>query len=58
MASNVSLVESESGVPLIPFVGELMNSNVISTSVFKCRTIFFYVVKRHTPEIRHGAGEL
>ncbi len=56
MASNVSLVESESCVPLIPLVGELVNSNVIV--FFKCRTIFFYTAKRHTPEIRHGAGEL
>ncbi len=34
LASNVSLVESESCAPLIPLVGELMNLKVISTSFF------------------------
>ncbi len=34
LASNVSLVESESGVPLILLVGELVISNMISTSFY------------------------
>ncbi len=55
LASNVSLVESESGVPLILLVGELVNSNLISASFFKCRTIFFFTAECRTPEIRHGA---
>ncbi len=47
MASNVSLVESESCAPLIPLVSELMDSKVISTIIyliiyfFKCRIIIF-----------------
>ncbi len=41
MASNVSLVESESCVPLIPLVDELMNSNVISTSFLNVGLSFF-----------------
>ncbi len=47
-SGNVSLVESESCAPLIPLVGELMDSKVISTS-------FFSAAKHCTPEIRHGA---
>ncbi len=42
MASNISLVESASCVPLIPLLGELMNSNVIATSIFlKYDYLFF-----------------
>ncbi len=48
LASNVSLVESES-VPLILLVGELENSNMISTSFFKCRTIFSLFFYSRTP---------
>ncbi len=36
LASNVSLVESESCAPLIPLVGELMDSKVISTARSEC----------------------
>ncbi len=36
--SNVSLVESESSGPLIPLVGELVDSKVISTSNFFFRS--------------------
>ncbi len=41
LASNVSLVESESCAPLVPLVGELMDSKVISTSFFKIQDFFF-----------------
>ncbi len=41
LASNVNLVESESGVPLIPLVGELVNSNVINICIY-----LFFKAKR------------
>ncbi len=42
LASNVSLVESESCAPLIPLVGELMDSKVYQQGIFfKCRIFFF-----------------
>ncbi len=42
LASYVSLVESESCAPLIPLLGELIDSKVISTSFFfYCRIIVF-----------------
>ncbi len=44
--SNVHLVESESCAPLIPLVGELMNSNVISTSSFFLMKDYHFLRRR------------
>ncbi len=46
MASNVSLVESESCAPLIPLVGELLTSNWYQQVFLKCRTIFLFFHSR------------
>ncbi len=50
LASNVSLVESESCATLIPLVGELMDSKVIS-SFFLNVGLYFFTAKLCIPEI-------